>query len=70
MPLWLWLVDSLAIIVVLGLLFLVGLIARRRWIARQGVTFELSVNRGAAHSASGWVLGVAVYRDDAIDWGL
>lgn len=68
MPLWLWLVDSLAIIVVLGLLFLGGLVARRRWIARMGVTFELSVNRGAEHSATGWVLGVAVYRDDVIDW--
>lgn len=68
MPLWLWLVDSLAIIVLLGVLFVGGLVARRRWIARKGVTFELSVNHGAEHSAKGWMLGVAVYGDDAFDW--
>ncbi len=68
MPLWLWLVDSLAIIVVLGVLLVAGLVARRRWISHQGVTFELSVNRGAEHSAKGWVLGVAVYREDEVDW--
>ncbi|MBC9226682.1 DUF2550 family protein [Aeromicrobium sp. 636] len=68
MPLWMWLVDSLAIIVVLGVLLVGAIIARRRWIARKGVTFELSVNRGAEHSAAGWMLGVAVYGDDRIDW--
>lgn len=68
MPLWMWLVDSLAIIVVLGVLLVVGLVARRRWISRRGVSFELSVNHGAEHAASGWVLGIAVYGDDAIEW--
>lgn len=68
MPLWMWLVDSLAIIVVLGVLFVGALVVRRRWISHQGVTFELSVNRGAEHSAKGWVLGVAVYREDVVDW--
>jgi hypothetical protein len=68
MPLWLWLVDSLAIIVVLGVLLVGAIVARRRWIARQGVSFELSVNRSAEHSAAGWVLGVAVYGDADITW--
>lgn len=68
MPLWLWLVDSLAIIVVLGVLVIAGIVVRRRWIARKGITFEMSVNRGAEQSASGWMLGVAVYADNAIDW--
>ncbi|MFS0886729.1 DUF2550 domain-containing protein [Aeromicrobium sp. 179-A 4D2 NHS] len=68
MPLWLWLVDSLAIIVILGILLVGGLVARRRWIARKGVTFELSVNHGAEHSAKGWMLGVAVYGDTSIEW--
>lgn len=68
MPLWLWLVDSLALLVVLGFLLIGGLIVRRRWIARKGVSFELSVNRGVEHSATGWTLGVAVYADTQIDW--
>jgi len=68
MPLWLWLVDSLAFIVVLGVLLIGALVLRRRWIARQGVTFELSVNHDVEHSAKGWMLGVAVYGDTEFDW--
>lgn len=68
MPLWLWLVDSLALVVVVGVLFIGGLIARRRWIARKGVSFELSVNHDDDHSAKGWILGVAVYGDSSIEW--
>ena len=58
----------LAIVVVLGILAVGGLIARRRWIAHKGVTFELSVNHHDEHSAPGWILGVGVYGDDAIEW--
>lgn len=68
MPLWLWLVDSLAIVVLLGVLFICGLILRRRWIARKGVSFELSINHDVEHSAAGWMLGVAVYGDTEIEW--
>lgn len=68
MPLWLWLVDSLAFIVVLGVVLVGGLVARRRWIAHQGATFELSIKRAAEHSAKGWTLGVAVYREDEVEW--
>lgn len=68
MPLWMWLVDSLAIVVLLGILLIGAVIFRRRWISRQGVSFELSINHGEEHSAKGWMLGVAVYGDDAIDW--
>lgn len=68
MPLWMWLVDSLVVIVALGIVLIAGLALRRRWISRKGVVFELSVNHGAEHSAKGWMLGVAVYRDDVIEW--
>ncbi len=68
MPLWLWLVDSLAFVVVLGVLFIAALILRRRWIARKGVSFELSINHGVEHSATGWTLGVGVYGDTVVDW--
>lgn len=68
MPLWLWLVDSLALIVVVGLIVVIGLVLRRRWISRQGVAFDMSVNRGVEASAKGWLLGTAVYRESEIDW--
>ncbi len=68
MPLWLWLVDSLALIVLIGLAVIGALIFRRRWISKMGVTFELCINHGVEHSARGWMLGVAVYGDTELDW--
>jgi hypothetical protein len=67
-PIWLWLVDSLALVVVLAALVVVGLVARRRLVARGGSTFDLSINRHAEAVPKGWTLGVAVYRDNALEW--
>ena len=68
MPIWLWLVYSLVLIVVLGLITIGALIFRRRWISRMGATFELCINHGLEHTARGWMLGVAVYGDTEINW--
>ena len=68
MPIWLWLVYSLVLIVVLGLITIGALIFRRRWISRLGATFELCINHGLEHTARGWMLGVAVYGDTDINW--
>jgi hypothetical protein len=68
MPVWLWIVDSLVILVGLGVLLLLGLGARRRVLARSGGTFEMSVNRHAEAGAKGWVTGLAVYRDTELEW--
>jgi hypothetical protein len=67
-PLWLWLVDSLALIVVLAALVVLALVIRRRMLARRGSTFDLSVNRRADVGAKGWTLGVAAYRSNTLDW--
>lgn len=67
MPWWWWLIDSVALVVVLGVLLIASLIARRRWITRDGA-FDLSVNRRAEHSAQGWMLGIGVYRNDRVEW--
>lgn len=68
MPLWLWLVDSLALIVGLAIVGLLVLVLRRRALERSGVAFEMSVNRRAEPSPKGWTLGVAVYRDQELHW--
>ncbi|NRQ50077.1 DUF2550 domain-containing protein [Aeromicrobium stalagmiti] len=68
MPLWWWLVDALAFVVAALVLLVVGLLVRRRVLARSGGTFEMSVNRGADAQASGWMLGLAVYRDTELEW--
>lgn len=71
------LLDAFVVLVVLAGLLLLGLATRRRWLARGGGTFECSV-RTARRSAQrrgdrpgrgrGWVLGVARYTGDQIDW--
>lgn len=68
MPLWLWVVDSLALIVALAVLGLIVLVLRRRALERSGVAFELSVNRRETPSPKGWTLGVAVYRERELQW--
>jgi hypothetical protein len=67
-PLWWWLVDSLALIVGLVVLLVLGLLVRRRLLTRDGGTFEMSVNRSAESQVSGWMLGLAVYRDTELEW--
>jgi hypothetical protein len=68
LPLFLWLIDSLALILILVLLPLIGLLVRRRVLARSGGTFDMSVNRNAAGITKGWTLGLAVYRDTELEW--
>lgn len=47
---------------------LVILYARRRWIARAGSMFDCSVRLSERIPSSGWVLGVARYSGDALEW--
>ena len=68
MPFWLWLVDSLLLVLALILVPLIGLLVRRRVIARSGGTFDMSINRNQAGVSKGWTLGLAVYRDSDLEW--
>lgn len=68
MPWWLWLVDFLAFVVIVTALALVGLVFRRRYIARGTASFDLSINRRAEHGPQGWTLGLAVYRGEVVEW--
>jgi hypothetical protein len=67
-PLWLLLLDSLALFVA-GAVGLVGfLIVRRRIVAGRRGTFDLSVCRQAGPSTQGWVIGVGSYGPNSLDW--
>jgi hypothetical protein len=56
--------------VLLLLLLLTGiaLVVRRRWISRNGGTFEFSVRLRSARAGRGWSLGVARYTVDSLEW--
>jgi hypothetical protein len=67
-PIWEWLLESAAVVLLLVLLFGVTLIVRRRWLSRHGGTFEFSVRVRSARAGRGWVLGVGRYTDDSLEW--
>lgn len=68
MPLWLWLVDSLVLVIGPVLMLIMGLLVRRRVLARSGGTFDMSVNQHPESAAKGWTMGLAVYRDTELEW--
>jgi hypothetical protein len=68
MPLWQWLLDSAGVVLLLVLLYGLALVVRRRWISRHGGTFEFSVRVRSTRAGRGWVLGVARYSGDALEW--
>lgn len=68
MPVWLWFVDSLAFLVVSVLVVVLLLTLRRRSIARSSGSFDLSINKHAEASASGWTLGMARYSENHLEW--
>ncbi len=73
MPLWQWIVDAIGAVLLLVLLYGLSLVLRRRWISRDGGTFELSHRaRSDApeghRTGRGWVLGVGRYSGDALEF--
>ena len=68
MPLWQWIVDGVGVALLLVLLYGAGLVMRRRWIARDGGTFELSLRARSDKAGRGWVLGVGRYSGDLLEF--
>ena len=60
--------ELVLLVVLLLVLSLVVLALRRRWLARQGGTFECSLRLGSATPGSGWALGVARYNEERLEW--
>ena len=59
------LLGALVLLLALSLLLL-GL--RRRWLARQGGTFECSLRLHPTTPGSGWALGVGRYNEGQLEW--
>lgn len=65
---WLLVLDVLGILLALLLSAGVGLVVRRRLIARHGGTFEMSLRATTAPVGRGWVLGLGRYTGDSLEW--
>lgn len=68
MPIWEWLLESAAGVLLLVLVIGVALILRRRWLSRHGGTFELSYRARASQPGRGWLLGLGRYTGDRLEW--
>jgi Protein of unknown function (DUF2550) len=68
MPVWEWLADSSGVLLLLLALYAIALVFRRRWISRNGGTFEFSVRVRPGRAGRGWILGVARYTADGLEW--
>jgi len=68
MPWWAWLLDAAGVLLLLSLLYGIALVVRRRWISRDGGTFEFSVRVRPDRAGRGWVLGVGRYSGDLLEW--
>lgn len=60
--------EIVLLAVFLLVLPLVVLALRRRWLARQGGTFECSLRLRTSTPGAGWALGVARYNDEHLEW--
>lgn len=68
MPMWQWLLDAAGVLLGLVLLFGIGLVVRRRLLARHGGTFELSFRVRSSKAGRGWLLGLGRYSGDSLEW--
>lgn len=66
---WLAVTEVIALVIAaVVLLPLAWLIARRRWLSHGGALFDCSVRLKTTTPGTGWVLGVARYREDRLEW--
>lgn len=65
---WLGALEVLGLLLVLGVLLLVLLAVRRRWLSRGGGSFECSLRLRTSTPGAGWVLGVGRYDDGRLEW--
>ncbi len=65
---WEWLLDLSGVALLLLVAYGLGLVLRRRVIARHGGTFELSHRLRTDVPGRGWVLGIGRYSGERLEW--
>lgn len=66
---WLLVTELIVVaLIVLLLLPILWLVARRRWLSRQGGLFDCSLRLSTTTPGTGWVLGVARYSGERLEW--
>lgn len=65
---WWQAVLAIAVAVLLCVGLLAALAGRRRLLARDGAAFECSVRLRMSTPGAGWVLGMARYGEDQVEW--
>lgn len=68
MPVWQGLLDSAGVVLLVVVGYGLLLVVRRRVLARNGGTFELSVRVRSTRAGRGWVLGLGRYHADDLEW--
>lgn len=65
---WEWLACIAGVVLLLALGYGAGLIVRRRFLTRNGGTFELSYRLRNDAVGRGWVLGLGRYSGECLEW--
>ncbi|MGC3955544.1 MAG: DUF2550 domain-containing protein [Propionicimonas sp.] len=66
---WLAVTEVIALVIAAAVLLPIAwLIARRRWLSRGGSLFDCCVRLKTTTPGTGWVLGVARYRQSRLEW--
>jgi hypothetical protein len=65
---WLLVACVVLLVALLATAALVALPLRRRWLAREGGLFECSVRLSTTTPGAGWVLGMARYNAEMLEW--
>lgn len=68
MSAWQWVVDVAGILLLLALAYGLALVVRRRLLARNGGTFELSHHLRTDRPGRGWMLGLGRYSGERLEW--
>lgn len=65
---WEWLLQVSGLMLLLAVAGVLGLLLRRRLLARHGGTFELSHRLRSQDAGRGWALGLGRYSGERLEW--
>ncbi len=68
MPAWRLLLNVVGILLLVVLVYGIALVVRRRALARNGGTFELSYRARSTKTGRGWLLGLGRYSGEYLEW--